>query len=611
MPYKEFHYRWEWKLKSSPEALWPFASDTNTFNRDTGLPAIEQRAGKEAYMPNARRRLRLFRLGIAVEWEEEPFEWVRPTRFGVNRRYTRGPVAELRTLVDITPEADGGSRVVYQVWAAPKNLLGLVGIPIQIGLISARMFERAFRQYDRAASSATPTPLMLPAKVDFAPGGRARLKELRDALLERGAAPHLVKRLVETIEQADEMALARLRPYALADHWGAPRRAVLELCLLATRLGMLELHWELLCPLCRGVRYSTDTMDDIMPQIHCEVCNIDFEANFERSVELTFSPNPAIRRGVQGEFCVGGPQLTPHIMAQQLLPPGAGRELTLPLENGRYRVRALGIPGGQYLVAAEDGQREAAFRAAPEGWGADEPRVALLPHVRLENATADEQLLVLERMAWTDQAVTAAEVTAMQMFRDLFAREALRPGAHISVGSLTVLFTDLRGSTRLYREVGDAVAFGRVLDHFDVLREAIDFEQGALVKTIGDAVMAVFVHPVHAIRAMLKAQHELAHPPEGLPPLELKAGMHYGPCIAVTLNDRLDYFGSTVNIASRLEGLAANGGLVISESVWRDPEVVEYLAGAASMITVEPFEAMLRGFGEQRFELRRVMIIDS
>ena len=131
-------------------------------------------------------------------------------------------------------------------------------------------------------------------------------------------------------------------------------------------------------------------------------------------------------------------------------------------------------------------------------------------------------MLILERLAWSDQAATAAEVTALQTFRDLFSSEALRPGEQISVGTLTVLFTDLRNSTRLYREIGDATAFGRVMNHFDVLRRVITAEDGALVKTIGDAVMAIFRRPVAALRAMLAAQELLAAPPDGMPPLTLK-----------------------------------------------------------------------------------------
>src|SRR2546423_4710431 len=76
-----FHYRWEYDLSASPQALWPLVSDTNRFNRDAGLPGVKALppAGK------GRRRLRLSKLGVAVASEEEPFEWGRPYRFRVAR----------------------------------------------------------------------------------------------------------------------------------------------------------------------------------------------------------------------------------------------------------------------------------------------------------------------------------------------------------------------------------------------------------------------------------------------------------------------------------------------------------------------------------------------
>jgi len=124
------------------------------------------------------------------------------------------------------------------------------------------------------------------------------------------------------------------------------------------------------------------------------------------------------------------------------------------------------------------------------------------------------------------------------------------------------------------------------------------------VKTIGDAVMAVFRRPASALKAMLRAQETLAAPAEGVAPLTLKAGVHTGPCIAVTLNDRLDYFGSTVNMAARLEGLSTGGDVIISNALYDDPEVREFVASENLQAT--PFEILLKGFQEERFELWRV-----
>ena len=328
--------------------------------------------------------------------------------------------------------------------------------------------------------------------------------------------------------------------------------------------------------------------------------------NFDNTTELTFRPNPSIRQIEVREFCIGGPQVTPHIVAQQLIDSSDSRELKLPLETGRYRMRARGVPGELYFQAREDGAAEITLRASDEGWPNEEVVLNTKPTLRLENETESDVLFSLERTAWSDQAATAAEVTALQMFRDLFSNEALRPGEQISVGSLTILFTDLKDSTRLYREIGDAPAFGSVMNHFDVLREVISEEDGALVKTIGDAIMAVFRRPAGALRAILKAQKRLGSPPAGMRPLKLKVGIHAGPSIAVTLNERLDYFGCTVNMAARLEGLSTGEDVVISSAVHADPEVAELLESPGCALTATPFEKMLKGFDEESFMLWRI-----
>ncbi|MGB7923630.1 MAG: SRPBCC family protein, partial [Pyrinomonadaceae bacterium] len=164
MAYREFHYRWEWQLRSNPDELWPFVADTNRFNRDTGVPAVENNAGAGERLNNSRRRLRLHKLGLTVEWEEQPFEWIRPFRFGVVRRYTKGPVAQLRVQAELTPQPGGGTQLVYEVWAQPRTALGLTAIPAQIGFLSRRNFETAIRRYDKLAASGTPSAaLTMPA----------------------------------------------------------------------------------------------------------------------------------------------------------------------------------------------------------------------------------------------------------------------------------------------------------------------------------------------------------------------------------------------------------------------------------------------------------------
>ncbi|HSD46573.1 MAG TPA: adenylate/guanylate cyclase domain-containing protein [Pyrinomonadaceae bacterium] len=609
MSLRELHKRWEFDLKSSPERLWPFIADTNRFNRDTGVPEIEIEPSQKP-LRNARRKVKLSIYGLPVEWEEQPFEWVKPFRFGIERVYNKGPLVRLRVLAELTEKAGGGTHLIYQLWSTPRNLPGAFAISLQLNLIVARRFRDAIQKYDAAAVYGAETEAIQP-RTSQSTFDLPRLTSLKQKLLadlDQAELPPekraLADRLADFLEHADDLAVMRIRPYELADDWNEPRRDVLEICLRATRVGLLDFQWDLLCPLCRGPQESGRSLKDINKDVHCAGCNIDFTVNFDRYVELTFRPNPAVRRvGIQA-FCIGSPEWTPHVVAQQLLPPGEQRVLNLPLERGSYRLRALELPGAQDVNVSADGATSAQITLSTNGWTTDTLQVAEKFTLDVRNETSAEQLLMLERMAWNDQATTAAEVTALQMFRDLFAAEALRPGEQISVGTLTVLFTDLRDSTRLYREIGDATAFGRVMNHFDVLRKSIAEHDGAIVKTIGDAVMAVFRRASDGVIAMLEAQRALAEPADGSMPLQLKAGLHTGPCIAVTLNDRLDYFGSTVNMAARLEGLSSGHDVIISGSVYEDTRVRQLLE--EKRLSAEEFDMSLKGFDNERFELWRI-----
>jgi class 3 adenylate cyclase len=609
MSLREYHKRWEFDLKSSPERLWPFIADTNRFNRDTGVPQIEV-GPADKKLRNARRKIRLGFYGLPVEWEEQPFEWVKPFRFGVERVYSKGPLSRLRMRAELKPNSDGGTHLIYEVWSTPRNIPGAVAIPMQLNFVVARRFREYIQKYDGVAFQGGLAETAEPntSQSSFDLQRLATLKQKLIADLETTESPEpklaVAERLADFLEHGDDFGVARIRPYKLADDWHEPRRLVLEVCLRATRVGLLDFQWDLLCPLCRGPQESGQSLKDIHTDVHCETCKIDFTANFDRYVELTFRPNPAVRRLSVASFCIGSPNWTPHVVAQQLLHAGDKRDVVLPLESGAYRLRALELPGSQEVTVSTEGETSAHVTLSHNGWSEEPLHVNENFTLTLQNETDAEQLVILERLEWSDQATTAAEVTALQMFRDLFASEALRPGEQISVGTLTVLFTDLRHSTQLYREIGDATAFGRVMSHFDVVRKSIAEHDGAIVKTIGDAVMAVFRSAADGLLAMLEVQQALAEPRAGSSPLLLKAGLNTGPCIAVTLNDRLDYFGSTVNMAARLEGLSSGADVIISRTVFEDARVQELIE--SDSFDAMPFDMELKGFENERFELWRV-----
>jgi class 3 adenylate cyclase len=269
-------------------------------------------------------------------------------------------------------------------------------------------------------------------------------------------------------------------------------------------------------------------------------------------------------------------------------------------------VRAQGLAVQHAFRVEPGGAPTARIEVGPGPAPVDEPSVAPGGTLSIVNAGAEAHLAVVERVAWSDQSVTAAAVTSRQVFRDLFSREILRQGERISVGSITIVFTDLKNSTGLYGEIGDAPAFGRVLTHFGTLRQAVAAGGGAVIKTMGDAVMAVFTDPACAVRAMRAAQLALLAPDSGAIPLRLKCSINQGPSLAINQNDRLDYFGTTVNVASRLCSVSTGSDIVVSERVLLDPGVAGLLADPVERLSARPDSAALRGLGEAPFRFWRV-----
>jgi class 3 adenylate cyclase len=194
--------------------------------------------------------------------------------------------------------------------------------------------------------------------------------------------------------------------------------------------------------------------------------------------------------------------------------------------------------------------------------------------------------------------LTGKRVLTNQTFRALFKAETIEVGTGMQIKSLAVLFTDLQASTAMYERVGDLKALDIVRRHFEVLEGVIARQRGAVVKTIGDAIMAVFAEPDRAMAAALEmidtVRRAVAHGED----LVLKIGLHAGPCVAIQSNNQVDYFGRTVNIAARVQALASGGEIVCSEDFWKMPGVQDPLQ--ARGLAARKESAELKGIGPFR-----------
>jgi class 3 adenylate cyclase len=467
-------------------------------------------------------------------------------------------------------------------------------------------------------------------------------RELDDRLeeLERAKkwSPRVVSRLESFIRTEDDFQLFRINPLRFAADKGISEAEAIDLFLYGTKAGLFRMRWELVCPVCGAPIESFAELRMLRSHYFCVICQIGTDAALDDYIQVNFTLAAPVRDIAynhpetlsdedfvfrhhfnRGTLLPDGTPFLDALASSMLyvghLEPGEQKQTELDLmpgtlvwhdfthdvgdrvpiqgdSGGRGQVLNLRLGDGLFegdLTEVAPGRLEVRFRGHPAARA-----VVGLQYHSLEDVPVPVVF---------DPFLTGKRLLNTQTFRDLFRWEVIEGTEGLSVKDLTIMFTDLKGSTTLYDRIGDLNAFRLVSQHFERLRRVIAEHSGAIVKTIGDAVMASFIDPVDGVRSALQILEEIEdlNRELGGEDLILKLGIHRGPLIAVTLNDRLDYFGQTVNIASRVQNLAQAEEIWITDAVFDSAGVKELVQDR--QLSVE--DAHLRGI-EQVVRVYRI-----
>ncbi len=590
------------QLASAPRDVWPLITDTDRTNRLMSTAAV-YRPIEKGSKSSARFVVETRTGGFAMEYEEAPFEWTLNKRFSVYRKMRSGPLKSYTYGITLEETPEGGTEATFRLELEPRHWLLRPVVQIQSSRTLAGMAALA-EQIDAHLRDNAPSPYEKPTS----PANEERLEFATRELDKRGIDPQVTKAIIELIRSGPDADLVRIRPFEFAHHHKLDQREMLRALLHAVTLGIVELRWALVCPSCRTANDQVASLDSLVDASHCQLCDITYGIELDRAVEATFVPHPGVREVSDRMFCIGGPWRTPHVVVQAVVESRKKKGLEAPSEPGRYRLFARG--GAISSIDVEEGAPKEAFATlTAEGLAPAEIKIAPSGVVLLENGSDEALHAKIERLGYASLAATAHVVTTMSEFRRLFSNELLKPSTPLKVASCAILFSDLTGSTALYTQAGDAAAFRLVDDHFDVLRRVIDEAGGAVVKTMGDAVMAGFTEPVRCLRAAIECLRAFEEFRASVPNGELtglKLGIFAGPCYVVTANATLDYFGQTVNCASRVQHLAESGEILFEEDLLeRLPE-----EDRALLRVVEHLETRVKGVAEP-LKLVRTRLADG
>ena len=436
---------------------------------------------------------------------------------------------------------------------------------------------------------------------------------------------------IEThVLNAADRDLCRVNPLAFATSHGLDVENVIATFLRAARLGIFELSWNVFCPSCSGVLESTASLKSIRhAEYMCAFCDASYEPKLDEVVEVTFTVSPRVRRIAAHDpdtlpvweyyrqvFWSSGIALPDDAAFAKVISEAALDAVELPADG--KAILSLQLPTTPVIVcdpvvhtsqllnvkgeAARERQNFSFILTKERGpIDATEMRPGAI-RIAIENHTKQRTIPTVwiagdalhNLLAARRPYLTAKRLLTNQTFRDLYRTDALDVDQRLKITSLTFLFTDLMGSTELYERVGDLVAFDLVNQHFQVLSQIVASESGAVVKTIGDAMMATFPTPDHALAAALQMRSAVHAIDKDM---LVKIGIHEGPCLAVVLNERQDFFGQTVNIAARVQGLADSHAILATQRVIENAEASKLLR--TNGIAAVPQKRALRGISDR------------
>jgi class 3 adenylate cyclase len=452
-------------------------------------------------------------------------------------------------------------------------------------------------------------------------------------VLRRSANADCAAAIENAVRTAPDREVCRVNLLDFAAKHNLDEELAIDAFLHGARLGILELSWSVLCPGCGGVLDAGATLKTVnREEYDCELCAAGYKPTLDEMVEVTFTVSPRVRR-IAGHdpdtlpeveyyrqiFWSTGVDL-PESLGDSLaeftvdsieLPPGGKAVLSVQLPDVFIIIFDPVTHGTQFLDVKGEPTRERqtlsmVFNKLKAPSGKIEMRPGPL-RLSLENRTDRRVMPALwiaadplhQLLGKRKPFLTAKRLLTNQTFRDIYRTDVLDIDQRLRITSLTFLFTDLKGSTALYERVGDLVAYDLVRRHFHILRAVVVAEAGAIVKTIGDAVMATFPTPDRALAAALRMREEMAriNIESQNEDLLLKIGIHEGPCLAVMLNESQDYFGQTVNVAARVQALASSRAIFATKSVLEDPKSAKILQDAKLQPAMR--RAALRGIADE------------
>ncbi len=519
-----------------------------------------------------------------LRWREHPYDWVRNRSFCVLREFDSGPL--IRYVRGVVLEAtERGTRVRAYAeitprwnWLAPwvrlRGMRWLRSIHQYCSAFFLNFSERGKYLFPRRAHEFV--KLL---------GWERHLKRFAASVEDNGI---LLLRLKQHLIHGTDEEVTHMRPKDLAGSWDVPEAAVVRLFLYAASEGLLTREWTVLCSRCHWPASAFSKLELVPQKAHCDRCTASFHVDFDRSLDLRFSVHPEVRRTHPTSLYRPEPAVMPHVWMQRFLPPGETVELSTEWGEEKFVCRTLRT---HHLCVLSPTQRPSPkptkVKLIFNGSGWVSEGVLFRPgrqEIEITNRSPFPIVVSLEDAVGDVSALTAREAILHPEFRNLFPREAPGPGLRFPIADMAFLAVSLRDSTDFIASRGDKAGLSEIHGYLAAVAALVVKNEGALVRIMGDTVLASFASPGKAVATafqIVESAEANGVGPDGTALFQLNIAVHSGPALVLSRGGQMDFFGETVHRLFQILKESRGSDMVMSQRAFESSGVQTELLGRA------------------------------
>ncbi len=589
-------------LPGSKQDVWDVISDTSEVNKRMKLPTMHFHE-KDGIVYGHNKMA-----GVNQEWVEAPWQWEEGRFLLGERIYSKGLAHYMRGHFIIEEKSSIETYVHVFFGMIPTNIKNRLlfqfardSFARKMTRVMNKIMEEQKQESTSSIDFRIDTNINLSKTVTDSDNkswiDNRRIDSIRESLKIEKINQEIFDTLTSFIIKGSNNDLYRMRPKVMARRYNVDEQELINVMLHATRAGLLNMTWDIICPHCQGVRERANHLWDVRKTGSCEVCKIDFETTGLNAIEISFYPNPDIRKVEKVLYCSAEPAKKDHIKFQRELNSQEQTSYIVPYMKGRYRMRILGEKTYNTLDVQPDSEKRTIVW--DDQLTGQEISCGHESVIIMENRNPQPITFIIDENKADADALRPRDIFNIQEFRDIFSDESLAVDLSLEVGIQNIVFVDVVRSTELYQLEGNTRAFSLMRHYFQKSHDIARQYNGAIVKTMGDAVILTFSRPIDALRSSLRFVTYFDGKKDETP-LKVRITINRGSCLAVNLNSSIDYFGQPVNIVAKLQSHAGGGEIAFTEEFIKVESVQEYLKNKGFNFE-KNYEAQIKGAGTVRY----------